>query len=178
MCEKLPSPLDLSETRVERLMLTHNKKFSALPTQTQDLKRSFLNCTSQDDAPVIVFVSKMFAVDAESLPENRPKPLSQEEMLARREQARQKLTEKLSKVNGQSEMTEMKDDNINTSEKDDNDNSIATTAVDDEKHNFIAFARVYSGTIRRNSKLYVLGPKHDPTTINNKVGATQSYLLL
>lgn len=27
---------------------------------------------------------------------------------------------------------------------------------------FIAFARVYSGTIKKGQQLYVLGPKHDP----------------
>ena len=27
---------------------------------------------------------------------------------------------------------------------------------------FIAFARVFSGTVRKGQKLYVLGPKHDP----------------
>ncbi len=27
---------------------------------------------------------------------------------------------------------------------------------------FLAFARVYSGIIRKGDKLYVLGPKHDP----------------
>ena len=30
-------------------------------------------------------------------------------------------------------------------------------------HVFIAFARVFSGTIRKGQKLYVLGPKHDPS---------------
>lgn len=30
-------------------------------------------------------------------------------------------------------------------------------------HVFIAFARVFSGTIRKGQMLYVLGPKHDPS---------------
>lgn len=28
---------------------------------------------------------------------------------------------------------------------------------------FIAFGRIYSGTIRRGQEIYVLGPKHDPS---------------
>ena len=32
----------------------------------------------------------------------------------------------------------------------------------DGGHTFIAFARVFSGTIRKGQQLYVLGPKHDP----------------
>lgn len=33
------------------------------------------------------------------------------------------------------------------------------------KTHFIAFARVYSGTIRKGQSLYVLGPRHDPSTV-------------
>ena len=38
---------------------------------------------------------------------------------------------------------------------------------------FIAFARVFSGTVKKGQKLYVLGPKHDPAKALQKVG---SYL--
>ncbi|XP_062606996.1 elongation factor-like GTPase 1 [Saccostrea cucullata] len=34
---------------------------------------------------------------------------------------------------------------------------------------FVAFARVFSGTIRKGQKLYVLGPKHDPALISKKI---------
>ena len=34
---------------------------------------------------------------------------------------------------------------------------------------FIAFARVFSGTVRRGQKLYVLGPKHDPAKALHQV---------
>jgi len=32
----------------------------------------FLKCSSEDSEPVIVYVSKMFAVDREIFPENQP----------------------------------------------------------------------------------------------------------
>ena len=32
----------------------------------------------------------------------------------------------------------------------------------EEEETFIAFARIFSGTIRKGQKLYVLGPKYDP----------------
>ena len=35
---------------------------------------------------------------------------------------------------------------------------------------FIAFARVFSGTVRKGQKLYVLGPKHDPQKVLLQVG--------
>lgn len=169
VCEKLPSPTELSASRVERLMLTHNRKFTALPPASQVLKDAFLNCSCKNEAPIIVCVSKMFAVDAKSLPENRPKPLTHEEMLARREQARQKVAEKLAKVNINEEITDLDSQGSNHG-KDDNDNSIVNSPQnDEEKHKFIAFSRVYSGTIKRGSTVYVLGPKHDPVTIFEKV---------
>lgn len=31
---------------------------------------------------------------------------------------------------------------------------------------FVAFGRIYSGTIRRGQEVYVLGPKHDPSKID------------
>lgn len=34
---------------------------------------------------------------------------------------------------------------------------------------FIAFGRIYSGTIRRGQEVYVLGPKHDPSNLSYKV---------
>mgnify|MGYP000084269286 CR=1 FL=1 len=34
---------------------------------------------------------------------------------------------------------------------------------------FVAFARVYSGCVRKGQKLYVLGPKHDPAKALQKV---------
>lgn len=34
---------------------------------------AFMKCSSEETAPVIVFVSKMFAVDAKTLPQNKPR---------------------------------------------------------------------------------------------------------
>ena len=34
--------------------------------------------------------------------------------------------------------------------------------VEEEKETFVAFVRVFSGTIRKGQKVYVLGPKYDP----------------
>ncbi|KAK1891490.1 Elongation factor-like GTPase 1, partial [Dissostichus eleginoides] len=39
VCEKLPSPLDITEERVEKLMSVGARRFDCLPEQTQELKR-------------------------------------------------------------------------------------------------------------------------------------------
>uniref|UniRef100_A0A672H227 Elongation factor like GTPase 1 n=1 Tax=Salarias fasciatus TaxID=181472 RepID=A0A672H227_SALFA len=95
VCEKLPSPLDMAAERVEKLMSVGARRFDSLPEQTQQLKTAFLQCSSGDDAPVIIFVSKMFAVDAKTLPQNRQRPLTQEEIAQRREVARQRHADRL-----------------------------------------------------------------------------------
>ena len=38
---------------------------------------------------------------------------------------------------------------------------------------FIAFARVYSGTLRPGKEVYVLGPKHDPAKVAERVASGQ-----
>lgn len=34
---------------------------------------------------------------------------------------------------------------------------------------FIAFGRIYSGTLKSGQEVYVLGPKHNPSKITDKV---------
>lgn len=41
----------------------------------------------------------------------------------------------------------------------------------DNKEYFIAFARVFSGVVKRGQKIFVLGPKYDPAESLHKVRA-------
>ena len=40
--------------------------------------------------------------------------------------------------------------------------------VREEKHEFLAFARVFSGTLRKGQTLYILSPKHNPEDFLNE----------
>lgn len=62
VCSKLPSPSDISEEKVEQLMCSSGQTVNSLPSESQALKKAFLECSSSPDAPVIVFISKMFPV--------------------------------------------------------------------------------------------------------------------
>uniref|UniRef100_A0AAR2JCJ4 Elongation factor-like 1 n=1 Tax=Pygocentrus nattereri TaxID=42514 RepID=A0AAR2JCJ4_PYGNA len=153
VCEKLPSPSEIGAERVERLMSVGTRRFDSLPEKTQELKQVFLDCTSEETAPVIVFVSKMFAVDSKALPQNRQRPLTQEEITQRRDLARQRHAEKQAASQ--------------SAENPESANAGGTPAVtsankEEEKEHFIAFARVYSGVVRRGQRVFVLGPKYDP----------------
>ena len=93
VCSILPSPLDVSSDRIERLMTSNNNNsFNSLLTESQQLKKgivvvvivvvivivvysrvALLSCSSSSNAPLIVFVSKLFPIDAQSLPKHRGK---------------------------------------------------------------------------------------------------------
>ncbi|XP_070410686.1 elongation factor-like GTPase 1 isoform X2 [Nothobranchius furzeri] len=95
VCKKLPSPLDMASERVEKLMSVGARRFDSLPEQTKDLKTAFLQCSSGESAPVIIFVAKMFVVETKALPQFRHRHLNQEEIAQRRELARQRHAEKM-----------------------------------------------------------------------------------
>ncbi|GCB61732.1 hypothetical protein scyTo_0009393 [Scyliorhinus torazame] len=171
ICNKLPSPLDIAAERVERLMCVRSRRFDSLPAQTQALKQAFLECKSDETAPVIVFICKMFAVDSKLLPQNKLRPLSQEEIAQRREQARKRHAEKLANQMQKLEQSPpeqtLEISSANTSTRDiqvlEQMDLSTCRQASQHKERFIAFARVYSGTIRKGQKLFVLGPKYDPS---------------
>lgn len=63
VCDKCPSPNQLTDVKIENLLCPPMKEFNLMPTETIALKTDFSKC-SPDDAsvPVIAFVSKMFPV--------------------------------------------------------------------------------------------------------------------
>ncbi|GAB6018975.1 Elongation factor-like GTPase 1 [Chamberlinius hualienensis] len=150
VCEILPSPLEICEDRAQKLICCKGQRFDALPEETQRLKQALITCGSSRDDPVIVFVSKMFAVEKSSLPERRRRPLTSEDIARRRDMARQKHFNKTETA------VENHIDEV-TSEY-----SSSNTELVDYDHVFVAFARVFSGVVRKGQQLYVLGPKHNP----------------
>ncbi len=153
VCTWIPAPNQLSDEKIENLM--SGSRFSKPCDETLALKRWFRECISDDDAPVIVFVSKMFPVERKHLPENRVKPLTLEEINARREQARQRAKERTESAAAQASKDDARlEENVRLE-------------PDDEV--FVAFARVYSGRLRPGIEVYVLGPKHDPRTALQKI---------
>uniref|UniRef100_A0A8C1REX6 Elongation factor-like 1 n=1 Tax=Cyprinus carpio TaxID=7962 RepID=A0A8C1REX6_CYPCA len=171
VCEKLPCPAEISAERVEKLMSVGARRFDSLPEKTQELKKAFLDCSADDTAPVIVFVSKMFAVDSKALPQNKQRPLTQEEISQRRELARQRHAERQA-ANQSAESPRSADAGGTSTPAGPAGNALCAqtealsvkAAVEEEsKEHFVAFARVYSGIIRKGQKVFVLGPKYNPS---------------
>jgi len=167
VCRKLPSPEQLGPERAEKLMCSRTKRFDTLPAATQELKQDFLNCCSEETAPTIVFVSKMFPVDPDQLPQNKPKPLSQEEMAKRRAEARIRHQEKMDKIAAIDEGAVP----INTDhgEKTEDESTEKEPVEKKPMTAFVAFARVFSGTLTPGQSIYVLGPKYDPAVTEDKL---------
>ncbi|XP_006885187.1 PREDICTED: elongation factor Tu GTP-binding domain-containing protein 1 isoform X2 [Elephantulus edwardii] len=180
VCQKLPSPLDITAERVEKLMCTGSQTFDSLPPETQALKAAFMRCGSEDTAPVIIFVSKMFAVDAKGLPQNKPRPLTQEEIMQRRERARQRHAEKLAMAQSQGPLEPTQDGstleaNPEGEEPRGDGQQVETvtpkpvTEEGSQQESFVAFARVFSGVARKGKKIFVLGPKYSPLEFLERV---------
>lgn len=87
----LPSPKQVSSKRIEQLMSSGIQTFDTYPPETQALAEcsnsyccklqeysrfllsytGFQSCSSSEDVPVVVFVSKLFPVDFNAFPQNR-----------------------------------------------------------------------------------------------------------
>ncbi|XP_070513085.1 elongation factor-like GTPase 1 isoform X2 [Cardiocondyla obscurior] len=161
VCENVPTPHNLIGEKIERL-ISGNNDFSALPFETKQLKMAFLACNPSPEAPIIVFVSKMFPVEKDMLPENRPKTLTPEELAQKREIVRQKHAERLEQKN--STIIENHEEGTCDSLTSNNIQNVTNceVIVEDKSDALVAFARVYSGTIKIGDEVFVLGPKHNP----------------
>uniref|UniRef100_T1JFT1 Ribosome assembly protein 1 n=1 Tax=Strigamia maritima TaxID=126957 RepID=T1JFT1_STRMM len=156
VCEKLPSPLQISAERCEKLMCGNIRRFDSLPIETQRLKQHFVACSSGEEVPTIVFVSKMFTADSRDLPKFKQKPLTIREIMERREKSKQKNPKLAVQERGDID----KGDVAKVSEE--HEQRVCDLPEDEDLPIFIAFARVFSGCLRKGQRVYVLGPKHKP----------------
>ena len=88
------------------------------------------------------------------------RPLTKEELAQRHEEAKQRLAQRQKGQLENQENQTLETAKPSTAEVEENDNSKETRNHDEEV--FVAFARIFSGKLKRGAKLYVLGPKYDP----------------
>lgn len=101
----------------------------------------------------------MVPVSKDLLPDNKPKPLTVEEIEKRRTLARQRHQEQQLAKSEQGSVDQVAID-LQAKLSVDEPQDVDPLDVDDDV--FIGFARVYSGTLRKGAKIYALMPKHDP----------------
>jgi ribosome assembly protein 1 len=157
--DKLPSPLEAQKLRMPSIV------GEELPVE---IMNAVMACDKSEGAPVVGFISKIVSVPSIELPCNqrRKAQQSKEEMRIKREKYIEGL--KMQK---------------------DNPEAVPSQAIDvkkeeeavDESETLIGFARLYSGTIKRGDKVYVLGPKYDPKTPeehSHEIVVERLYLLM
>ncbi len=90
--------------------------------------------------------------------------LTVEDITQRRELIKQK---QLDKATTNDESTNQTVENEQITTENDVVNGTKTESVDENV--FLAFARVFSGRLKRGQKIFVLGPRHDPALFVGKV---------
>lgn len=149
----MPNPREAQKSRASTLLLTRsleiNSAFTADSKQATDvaqkLQKEFAHitesietCGSDENAPLVVFISKMMSI--------RVADLSKEDIQLLNQQRELKHQQQLNANHAVSDYVSLKSD--------------------DEV--FMALGRIFSGRLSRHhnhSSLYVLGHKHDPTQI-------------
>lgn len=155
---QLPPPKDAQRVRLPKMLYPniHRKDNDPL-APTNEIEKALYECDISDKAPVVAYVSKMFAVPVQFLPENRRKQLTADELRERGRQQRElraarELLDKSGEGVPLEEMTPLVAEQAETEEP-----------VEELKgESLIGFARLYSGSIKVGQKLYVMGPKYDP----------------
>ncbi|KAJ3176850.1 Cytoplasmic GTPase/eEF2-like protein (ribosomal biogenesis) [Geranomyces variabilis] len=188
--EKLPSPATAQRLRIPRIL--HPKVPTAeLESPSRELtpfEKPLCECDNSTDAPVVVYVSKMFSVSADMLPTAKRAQLTVEEMQERRRLALARQAVHSAQLAGDSVGPE----HVALDSPVDSESGPvvlqaapnASAGEDAEPvtgETLIGFARIYSGTIRVGQTLNVLGPKYDPSTPNRhrtEVTIKKLYLMM
>lgn len=119
------------------------------------LEEDLYNCKQDNGASVVVYVSKMFAVRRAELPEFKRKEVTAEEMRQRGREARERHANPEADQGVSLAMAELaiKDEPLLE--------EIKPEPVPESSEALIGFARIYSGTLHRNTPVLAALPKYD-----------------
>ncbi|KAK0543881.1 Cytoplasmic GTPase/eEF2-like protein (ribosomal biogenesis) [Tilletia horrida] len=168
-----PSPADAQKFRLPK-MLRPDLPYFATPSEMapkSDLERDLFEANAGPDAQCVAYVSKMFAVKREELPEMRRAPLTAEEMrrIAKEQKEKAAAAGQAAVTNGV-DLETARATNGSESEKeapptppaaDLNVSKPDAEAPPASPDVLIGFARLYSGTLRRGDSIYALLPKYN-----------------
>ncbi|TIB98712.1 TPR-like protein [Wallemia mellicola] len=158
----IPQPSQAQSLRLPKMLypLEHHPSSIA----KNDVERAIYGSIS-DNAPVVSYVSKMFAVPANELPENRRRGLTAEEMRERGRESREKAMA-VSAALGATGMSGADELSLEEAakreqEKDTQNDEKGEGQEEQIEESMIGFARIYSGNIRVNDTLKCLLPKYN-----------------
>ncbi len=182
--EHLPAPPAAQEIRLPALIDASPGAKHVDPT----IREAMVNIKSSKDDPVVAYVSKMVAVPASEMPQNKRKggaAMTGEEArdLARRKRA--EFDKAQATVNGDAVNGDLNGlaEALNESSLTDANSDRAKDEAEGDPEHLIGFARLYSGNLSVGDSVYVLPPKFSPayphaTPEPQKVRVTGLYLLM
>ncbi|KAG1749306.1 P-loop containing nucleoside triphosphate hydrolase protein [Suillus lakei] len=148
----VPSPPAAQAIRIPKMLYPNIFDKNIQPKNK--LEQDLFTSNFAPDAVVVAYVSKMFAVAAKELPENKKRPVTSDEL---RQRAR--------------DTKEAQDDSVSVSETRGPPRAAPESPpgvapgeildVSEESEIILGFARLYSGTIHTNSAIYCVLPKYD-----------------
>ncbi|GAA6060289.1 hypothetical protein JCM10212_002930 [Sporobolomyces blumeae] len=159
--DKIPLPAEAQGFRIPRMLHPELGHLDDDVEPESRLEKDLYTGNTDDDALQVAYVSKMFAVKVEDLPENQRKALNAEEMRARARAIKEER-EKRAK-----EGLVVDSDGIARESLVEADGSSTPEPVVEEEPTptkqdaLIGFARLYSGTISVGQSLYAVLPKYN-----------------
>jgi ribosome assembly protein 1 len=164
----IPSPSGAQPIRLPRMLhpTIYTSPSTGVVKPNNTLESDLYTCNQADDANVVAYVSKMFAVPRKELPQHRRKELSAEDM---RRRGREERERRAAVAADESAMMEnAKEIPLNGSQipavqsntELNGDSGDASSEGSGEA--LIGFARIYSGVIRTGDTLQCILPKFNP----------------
>jgi len=160
----IPPPSSAQAVRLPFML--HPQRAVASPTPLEPLntlERGLYSCDQSENAPVVAYVSKMFAVSRGELPEFRRKELTAEEMRQKGREERERRAAEAAKVSNGVPMdgvegltTSLESVNL---ESHTNGNDVANGETSEV---LLGFSRIFSGILRRDTPLIATLPKYVP----------------
>lgn len=129
------------------------------------LEEDLYACKQEPGATVVVYVSKMFAVRRSELPEFKRKEVTAEEMRQRGREARGRLAAANGAVPDEEQGVSMSMADLAVKEPPllEEIEPQPAPAVPESSEALIGFARIYSGTLHRNTPILAILPKYNPS---------------
>lgn len=143
--QHVPSPLEMSDDRAQKLLFPMNAVLESYPMETLKVKENIVKC-NKDSEDIVIYVSKMVPINVDQLRHKSLPSTNRSFSTNVINQLRTKLDISERENRKESELLAYGEES---------GNDVNTTR-------FVAFARIYSGTLSKGQTLYYVTPKHDP----------------
>lgn len=166
MVNHLPAPAEAQRTRVPRMLRPELGYFASeqeLAWHTP-LERDLFESRAGDDAAAVAYISKMFAVPTEELPEHKRVQLSADEMRQRGREIRERTAEVHAALSATGATLDSTAHPESAGEQSNGGDAGGKPDVTEEKpsgETVLGFARLYSGNLSVGDTVWAVLPKYD-----------------